>query len=399
MNLRQAYDGWSQQEQNRTLYVKTREAFRKAWFALPTNKPCSWYTCDVLALALAETHVIESDKVKAASVMVHVLTWANFAEPKWNPKPDFTMNDLTRLIHLPADELEKERERITAAMQCLPEREETDGDQRAVITEVKPTNNEESMSEKKQKRPRGKQPKPVAQIDAETLQVIKVWPSRGEAEESLGLSKIYIAVEKLRKAGGFYWSDPQDADTIGERLGEKQRQKDEQQQARAAMMRNRLAKAREVMAREERKSPEVSPSTGDEHAGDSPSVVQPTASASPQQGQSPCAQPTWPGGSRIFTDEQQRMIDSVLDGFDFAKVHQAMIALGHVWPISDTAQATPSIYRIVSEARRLLGCVVIAADTEGDPNYIDNYYCLHAESRDGKLTLQYIIAESFDMPF
>ena len=82
MNLRQAYDGWAQQEQNRTLYQKTRDAFRRAWFTLPTNKPCSWYTADRLALALAETNVIESDKVKSASVMIHVLTWANFAEPK-----------------------------------------------------------------------------------------------------------------------------------------------------------------------------------------------------------------------------------------------------------------------------------------------------------------------------
>ena len=81
-------------QENRELYVKTRDAFRKAWFSLPTNKPCSYYTRDVLGEALAASREIESNKVKAASVMVHVLDFANWAEPKFNPKPDFTWQDL-----------------------------------------------------------------------------------------------------------------------------------------------------------------------------------------------------------------------------------------------------------------------------------------------------------------
>ena len=94
MNLSQAYQGWQQMQENRELYKKTREAFRKAWFTLPTNKPCSYYTKEVLGTALAETRVIESDKAKAASVMVHVLTFAHWAEPKFNPEPDFEYSDL-----------------------------------------------------------------------------------------------------------------------------------------------------------------------------------------------------------------------------------------------------------------------------------------------------------------
>lgn len=265
MNLRQAYDGWSQQEQNRQLYMKTRDAFRRAWFTLPTNKPCSWYTKDVLALALAETRVVESDKVKSASVMLHVLTWANFAEPKYNPKPDFEIKDVTRLIHLPADELEKERQRIMAAQQALPmpEPEETadddedndldidpvtelprramaDEDDKATPTEEPaatpdndadpvegiefPDDNDEPEEEKnmEQKRPRGKAPKPVAQIDPETLEVVRVWPSRGAAESELGASNLDRCIAKLRKSVGFYWSDPKDADTFADRLKQKQ---------------------------------------------------------------------------------------------------------------------------------------------------------------------------------
>lgn len=258
MNLRQAYDGWSQQEQNRKLYVKTRDAFRRAWFTLPTNKPCSWYTKDVLALALAETRVVESDKVNAASVMIHVLTWANFAEPKWNPKPDFTMDDIKRLIHLPADELEKERERITAAMVCQPEKpqsSEEDNDldidpvtalprkamaqdvtirseamvlegidfddknqvadalmeQSARIMNDKPKEETNMNNEKKL---RGRAPKPVAQIDPETLKVVKVWPSRCEAERQTGACNIDRCIAKHRMSAGYYWCMPEEADTF-----------------------------------------------------------------------------------------------------------------------------------------------------------------------------------------
>lgn len=239
MNLRQAYDGWGQQEQNRQLYARTREAFRKAWFTLPTNKPCSWYTKDVLALALAETRVVESDKVKAASVMLHVLTWANFAEPKYNPAPDFKMEDVTRLMRLPADELEKERERITAAMQCLPERDAqpanhgdcpTDSSEAKIegtvpcdshrpdkgekAHETEDTNDKpnEQTNMSNEKKPRGKQPKPVAQLDPTTLQVVKVWPSRCEAERETGACNIDRCIAKHRMSAGYYWCQPDEVD-------------------------------------------------------------------------------------------------------------------------------------------------------------------------------------------
>ena len=44
MTLQEAYQKWQEQEQNRKLFTKTREAFRKVWFQLPTNKPCEFYT-------------------------------------------------------------------------------------------------------------------------------------------------------------------------------------------------------------------------------------------------------------------------------------------------------------------------------------------------------------------
>ena len=37
MNLDKAYKEWQDLSQNRELYVKTREAFRKAWFTTMIN--------------------------------------------------------------------------------------------------------------------------------------------------------------------------------------------------------------------------------------------------------------------------------------------------------------------------------------------------------------------------
>ena len=169
-------------QENRELYVKTRDAFRKAWFSLPTNKPCSYYTRDVLGEALAASREIESNKVKAASVMVHVLDFANWAEPKFNPKPDFTWQDLMEYTKGPLRKTEQE--------------------------EVEPTDQESAPH-----RSRGRAPHPYAQIDPKTLKVVKVWPSASDAERELGANNLSRCAKLLRQSVGFYWA-PADADNV-----------------------------------------------------------------------------------------------------------------------------------------------------------------------------------------
>lgn len=266
MNLGQAYQGWQQMQENRELYKNTREAFRKAWFTLPTNKPCSYYTREVLGTALAETREIESNKAKAASVMIHVLTFANWAEPKFNPKPDFTYQDLMEYTKGPLADPEKIKPAEKPS--CLDDLDDTDLDidpvtamprqrmeQESVDTihlrekmhntefeirrggfepepepddehgeddsrdplagiefpdEPNETKPEKDM-EPKEKKPRGREPKPVAQLDAKTLQVIKVWPSRSEAERELGACNLDRAISRKRLSAGFFWCSPEDA--------------------------------------------------------------------------------------------------------------------------------------------------------------------------------------------
>lgn len=268
MNLAQAYSGWQQQSQNRELYVKTKEAFRKAWFALPTNKPCSYYTKEVLGEALAATREVHSNKAKAASVMIHVLTFANWAEPKFNPKPDFTIDDLMEYTKGPLADPDKigGKNKPTEKPSCLDDMEDdTDLDINRIETDTVPEPcdehdnelpdddsrdplagidfNEETKTQEdmKTKKPKGRQPKPIVQIDPDSLQVIKEWPSMSDATKELGLCHVEVAISKLRKAGGFYWSLAADADTFKARFEEKQRQADERQKQQAEKMREKKA--------------------------------------------------------------------------------------------------------------------------------------------------------------
>lgn len=325
MNLSQAYQGWQQMQENRELYKKTREAFRKAWFTLPTNKPCSYYTKEVLGTALAETRVIESDKAKAASVMVHVLTFAHWAEPKFNPEPDFEYGDLMEYTkgpladpsriapkpegtttEPPSDAL-KVREFMSVPeldikrieTNTVPEPCDEHG--KALTDDIEPTvmvkpealakrkaelktrksetKTEEDMDEKKT---RGKQARKICQIDAETLQVIKTYDSCSEGCRSAGVKNIDRAIKRLQLAGGYYWQYPEDVATFADRLA-----------------------AKRAASKPVKHKP--SPSTGDaHHGGQSPC----NSSATTHTGDSPHESPDNQRGTaahealEVFTDDE-----------------------------------------------------------------------------------------------
>ena len=282
MNLGQAYQGWQQQSQNRQLYVKTREAFRKAWFTLPTNQPCSYYTKQILGEALAATREIESNKAKAASVMIHVLTFANFAEPKFNPKPDFTLEDLMEYTRGPLADPEKtgrkqeadDDDPVTAAPRRAMEQEESadtillrEKAQRIEL-DIKRVDIEAESSAAKPK-PRGRAPRPVAQIDPATLEVVKVWPAMGDAERETGACNLDRAIKLVRKSAGYYWCNADDADTFKDRLAQKQQQTSESKAQQAAKMREAM-KAKKQQPAEAEPKPQAqeaaavsSPSKGD----------------------------------------------------------------------------------------------------------------------------------------
>ena len=73
MTLKEAYKQWSQQKENHDLFVKTREIFGRVWSSTPFNLECSNYSDTDLATYLLNSKSTYVDKVKATSVMVHVL--------------------------------------------------------------------------------------------------------------------------------------------------------------------------------------------------------------------------------------------------------------------------------------------------------------------------------------
>ena len=213
-------------QENRELYVKTRDAFRKAWFSLPTNKPCSYYTRDVLGEALAASREIESNKVKAASVMVHVLDFANWAEPKFNPKPDFTWQNLMEYTKGP---LRKTENPEPDTIQTLTVPEPAEGREPAALGRrtlatigtqegLEPLDGQKPLESH---RSRGRAPQAYAQIDPKTLKVVKVWPSASDAERELGAHNLSRCDKLLRQSVNFYWTLADKVEDFKKRLAAK----------------------------------------------------------------------------------------------------------------------------------------------------------------------------------
>jgi hypothetical protein len=253
MTLQEAYQGWQEQEQNRKLFTKTREAFRKAWFQLPTNKPCEYYTKEILGEALAATREVESNKAKAASVMIHVLTFANFAEPGDNPKPEFTYDDLMKFTQAPVKKPTlRQRDTENKSVKSVESVGEKNADQTTPaedgsIKTQSPTQEGKAAAPIKKSTsakpnasgdqaaaslPKGegqggariirKVDDDICQLDLRTLEVIKRWPHALRIKQELGIHNVVRAIERCGVAGGFYWSYSKDLDTFAARLAARQ---------------------------------------------------------------------------------------------------------------------------------------------------------------------------------
>lgn len=177
MTLKEAHTSWGQQENIKAFATKTRWIFDRLFKTL-YDEPCEKLTKDILREAISKAMLGFSDKVKGASVVVHVLKFAGV-------KPGFEYSDLTK------------DKTVTITDQKFPK-----------------INNDMKQDVDRLGRSRNRAPRPVAQIDMSTLEVIKIWPKKGAAEKELGIWNIDRAILKGRPAGGFYWCDEQDIDTF-----------------------------------------------------------------------------------------------------------------------------------------------------------------------------------------
>lgn len=226
MKLDDAYQRWGQE--NETLYINTRQKFRKVWWLIPTNKPCEYYTLPVLGRALQQANADKGDKVQAASVMVHVLNYAHQQEPDLNPAPTFTHSDIVNYEGMKPSKMVQAME---SARGQSPDSKQTsaEGDARGQspdscdvkvqspdierpLVKVKPA--AKAKREGELARRTGTPPKSVVQLDAETLKPIKVWKSCNAAQNGLGIKNVQRAISRCGISGGYYWCRPGDEETF-----------------------------------------------------------------------------------------------------------------------------------------------------------------------------------------
>lgn len=218
MTLKEAHTSWSQQEDIKAFATKTRWIFDRLFKTL-YDEPCEKLTKDILREAISKAVLVFSDKVKGASVVVHVLKFSGV-------KPGFEYSDLTRdkAVTISQHTGHSEQKRNFSERKLLKlERKEPVLEQKFPETtqELPKTdqkfskiNNDMKQDVDRLGRSRNRAPRPVAQIDMSTLEVIKIWPKKGTAEKELGIWNIDRAILKSRPAGGFYWCDEQDIDTF-----------------------------------------------------------------------------------------------------------------------------------------------------------------------------------------
>ena len=231
MTLKEAHTSWSQQEDIKAFATKTRWIFDRLFKTL-YDEPCEKLTKDILREAISKAVLGFSDKVKGASVVVHVLKFAGV-------KPGFEYSDLTKdkTVTISQHTEHSEQKRNISERKFLrpdgskrPKAERLKIERKEPILEQKFPETTQELTKTDQKFPkinndmkqdvdrlgrsRNRAPRPVAQIDMSTLEVIKIWPKKGAAEKELGIWNIDRAILKGRPAGGFYWCDEQDIDTF-----------------------------------------------------------------------------------------------------------------------------------------------------------------------------------------
>ena len=184
MTLKQAFTMWACAPRNTVLAAKSRDAVQRVLMKKYNDMDLEVFTESFCRRIFSQSSETQEVKVKAASILVYLLQWGG--DNGHCQRPTFTY-EIASAMPEPSTEEPKVEEK--------PKEEQKE---------------EQPMEEKK--KTRGKQPIPVAQIDPETLALVKVWPSRCEAERGTGACNIDRAIAKKRMAGGFFWCMPDDAE-------------------------------------------------------------------------------------------------------------------------------------------------------------------------------------------
>lgn len=194
MTLKQSFTIWSSIRDNIKMSAKYRDAVQKVLLKRYANTDLSAFTPEFTRQLFADCPLGKSLKVKAASTLVQILQWGaqnghceqpaftwEIFDKGFNPDvapPSFKVND-----DVGSQPSNDHSEIIEDNNNYSPKKEEN------MNTEV--------LSDK--------QPKAVVQIDLYSLQPLKRFPSRFEAEKETGIKNIRRAIALKGKAGGYFW--------------------------------------------------------------------------------------------------------------------------------------------------------------------------------------------------
>lgn len=245
MNLRQAFTQWAVAPRNTVLAAKSRDAVQKVLLK-------RWGDIDLESISetfarriFRESNETLELQVKAASILVYVLSWGGdhgycqrpaftyeIASEEWKarqpeqPKPERTpmpptLAEISGKSIMPPAAGEKPLQQVAedSVEQTMRDNEPTP----QATTDNKPEKTEDSMEQNETTtRRRGKEPRSVVQIDPESLQVIKTFDSIVAASKAVGMKDISKGLSSLQRAGGYYWAYAEKADETIEQIRQKQ---------------------------------------------------------------------------------------------------------------------------------------------------------------------------------
>lgn len=194
---------------NMTLAAKSRDAVNKVLMKRHADTDLCLISWEFAANMFRYSTESQELKVKAASILLHILNWG--ADHGHCSHPTF---DYRSLIDEEAMQVHQKEEAAAVAEEATAPVEET------ASVEAPEEKEEEVPKEEEQHKTKDKKDKAhtggracrkVCQIDPKTMEVIKTWGSISEIKAEMGLKSLSGALSKHCRAKGFYWCYAEDA--------------------------------------------------------------------------------------------------------------------------------------------------------------------------------------------
>lgn len=262
VTLNQAFTMWANDPGNTAFAAKSRMPVQQVLMKKYGDVALEQVTKDFAERLFRESTADHETKVKAASVLVHVLTWGASKDYCRTPEFDISVAGPDRQRGKFEDFMRKRRAMVAAAAKeaLLPDA----GRKQA----AKPVT-EEPAQPKKRKGHKGAKMKRVCKLDPATLEVLDTYDSLTEACRANGIVKLTHALSHHQRAGGFYWCMPEDVKDFRTSKGYAGRKKPEAEKPSDVHLEKseRLQISREELARARRSDGQgrLTPSPGASH--------------------------------------------------------------------------------------------------------------------------------------